>query len=78
MCLRSQGIDDDDGVVERVRQAHGLINNNGGVGRGRGIDNASDGLETTAEASRIQGRRRRLWRCDDELEEFATTREALA
>ena len=60
MCLRSQGIDDDDGVVERVRQAHGLINNNGGVGRGRGIDNASDGLETTAEASRIQKRRRRL------------------
>ena len=55
VCLRSQGIDDNNGVVNRVRQARGLIDDDGGVRRGRGIYNASEGLETTIEASRIQG-----------------------
>ena len=51
MCLRAQVIDDNKGVVARVRQAHGLSNDDGGAVRGRGIDDASEGLETTAEAS---------------------------
>ena len=51
VCLRDQGIDNDYGRVGRVRQARGISNNDEGIGRGRGIYNASDGLETTAEAA---------------------------
>ena len=65
MCLRAQVIDDDACVVDRVRQSRGPSNNNRGVGGGQGIDDASNGSETTTEASRIQGQRRRLQRCDD-------------
>ena len=51
MCLRAQGIDDDDDGVVRVRRARGLRDYYGGVGRGRGIDDASEGLDTTTEAA---------------------------
>ena len=44
VCLWDQGIDDDNGVIDRVRRAHGLSNDNRGVGRGRGIHDASEGL----------------------------------
>ena len=64
MCLRDQGIDDNDGVVARVRRSCGLNDYSGGVGKGRGIDDASEGFETMTEALRIQGRRQSLWRCD--------------
>ena len=49
--LRAQGIVDDDGGVGRVRQARGLRDDDGGVGRGRGIYDASEGSDTTAEAA---------------------------
>ena len=78
MCLQDQGIDDDNGVVSRVIRACRLSDDDGGVGRGQGIDDASEELETTTEATRIQGRRRRLRRCNDWPEELATTKEALA
>ena len=51
MCLRAQGIDDKDGCVIRLRRAHGISNDSGGVGRGRGIHDASEGSETTTEAA---------------------------
>ena len=78
MCLRDQGIDDDNSAVERIRRARILSNDNGGVGRGQGIYDASKILETTTEALRIQGQQRRLRRLDDGPEELATTTEALA
>ena len=77
MCLRDQGIDDDGGGVARVRWAHEISDKDGGVGRGQGIDDASEGSETTTEASRIQGRQRRLRRRDDRPEELETMKEAL-
>ena len=40
------------------------------------MDNASKGLETTEEAARIRGKRRRLRRRDDGPDELATTTEA--
>ena len=58
VCLRVQGIDDNDNGVGRVRRARGLINNNKGVGRGRGIDHVSKGLETEVKVARD---RRRAW-----------------
>ena len=57
MCLRAEGIDDDDSGVGRVRRAKGLSDSDGGVGRGQGIRDASKGLETTTEAT---GARRRV------------------
>ena len=51
MCLQAQVIHDDASGVDRVRQALGLRKNDGGVGRGRGIDDASEVLETTTEAA---------------------------
>ena len=78
MCLQAQGIDNDDGVVGRVRQARGLSDDNGGVGRGQGIDNASKGLETTTEAARIRGRQQRLRHRDEGPDELATMTEASA
>ena len=50
MCLRGQGIDDEGGVG-RVRWARRLINNDGDVGRGRGIDDVSEVSETTTEVA---------------------------
>ena len=73
MFLWDQGIDEGGDVVDRVRREHRLSKNEGGVGRGQGIYDASEGLETTTEVSRIQGRQRRLRRRDDGLEELDTT-----
>ena len=78
VCLRAQGIDDDDSVVDRVRRAWGLSKDDGGVNRGRGIYDVSEVLETTTEASGIWGRRQRLRRRYDRPEELATTTGALA
>ena len=41
--LWAQGIDNDNGGVERVKQACGLINNDGGVGIEQVIDDTSEG-----------------------------------
>ena len=51
MCLRDQCIDDDDGGVGRVRRSRGLSNDDRGIRIGRGIRDASKGLETTTEAA---------------------------
>ena len=51
MFLRAKGIDYDDGVVGRVRRACRLSDDDGGVNRGRVIDDASEGSETTTEAA---------------------------
>ena len=51
VCLRAQGINNDNGGVGRARQACGISDNDGGVGRVQGIHNASKGLETTAEVA---------------------------
>ena len=56
MCLRTQGIDENDGGVGEGRQARGLSNNDEGVGRRRGIDDTSEGLETMTEATGDQRR----------------------
>ena len=58
VCLRVEGIDDNNGGVSRVRRSKGLSDNDGGVGRGQGIRNASNGLETMREVagSRQQAR----------------------
>ena len=53
MCLQYQGIDDDNGVVHRVRQEIRLSNNNVVVVRIQGIDDASEISDTTTEAARI-------------------------
>ena len=50
MCLWAHGIDDNGGVG-RVRRFRRLSNDDGGVGRGRGICDVSEGLETTTEAA---------------------------
>ena len=55
MCLRDQGIDDNNGAVYIVRQSRGLSNDNGGVGRGRGIDDTSKGSDTTTDVAKIRG-----------------------
>ena len=49
-CLQAQGIDNKNGGLGRVRRARRLSNDNGGVDRGRVIENVSKGLETTTEA----------------------------
>ena len=51
MCLQTQGINNNNSGVSRVRRFRGLSNNNGGFGRGRGIRDASEGLETTTVAA---------------------------
>ena len=55
MCLRDQGINDNN-VIVRVRRVCGLSEDQGVVGRGRGICDASEGLDKTTEAA---GARRR-------------------
>ena len=52
--LQDQGIDNDDDGGGRVRRADRISDDNGGVGRGRGIYDASRGLETTTEAVRAR------------------------
>ena len=49
----------------------GINDKNVGVGRGRGIDNVSKGLE-------IRGRQRRMRRCNYSTDKFAIITEALA
>ena len=56
MCLRAEGIDDNDGCFVRLIRSKGLRNNDGGVGRGQGIRDASKGSETTTDTA--GGRRR--------------------
>ena len=56
MRTRTQGIDDENGGVRGVRRDQVLSDNGGGVGGGRGMDDASEGSETTAE---VAGDRRR-------------------
>ena len=52
MCLQDQGIDDNNnGSVGRVRRACGIRDDHGGVRRGQGICNISEGSETTTEAA---------------------------
>ena len=51
VCLQDQDIYDDDDRVSRVRRARRLRDDNGGIGRGRGIDDASEVLETTTKAT---------------------------
>ena len=51
MCLWAQGIDDNDGGIGGGRRAQGISNDDGGVGGGQGIDNTSEGSETTTEAA---------------------------
>ena len=51
MCLQDQVIENDDGGVNRRRQAQGISDNDGGIGRIQGIDSASEGSETTPEAA---------------------------
>ena len=52
MRLWDQGIDNNNDGVGRVRRAGRISNDGGGVGRGRGIYDASKGLETTTEAEK--------------------------
>ena len=47
VCLRAQGIENNVSVIGGVRWASGLSYDNGGIVRGRGIDDASEGSETT-------------------------------
>ena len=61
MCLRAEGIDDDDSDVVRVRQAKGLSDNNRGVGRGRLICDASKGSESMTEAAGARRRARGIY-----------------
>ena len=51
MCLRAQGIDNDDGGVGRGKRDRGLKNDGGGINRGRVIYNTAEGLETKTEAA---------------------------
>ena len=53
MFLWAQGVDNNNNIVDRVRRGRGISNDEGGVRRGIGIDDTSEGLETTAEAARI-------------------------
>ena len=64
MCLRIQGIDDNNGFIGRLIRACGLSNDNGGVGRGRGIRDASKGLEKTTEAEVARPRARGIYDYD--------------
>ena len=51
MCLWSEGTDDDSGDAGGVRRVKGLSEDDGGIGRGQGICDASEGLETTTEVA---------------------------
>ena len=52
--LRYQGIDNDGGGAKTVRRPRRLSDDDGGVGMGRGIGDASKGSDTTAEAEGYQ------------------------
>ena len=57
---------------------HGIANNNGSVGGGKGIYDASEGSKTTTYAVRIQETRQRLRRRDGRPQELATMTKASA
>ena len=56
LCLQAQGTDNDVGIVGRVGQTHGLSNNDKGIRRGRGIDDAPEGSDKTTEAAGVRRR----------------------
>ena len=56
MFLLAEDIDDVDGGFRTVRRSKVIRDNDGCVGRGRGVHDASKGMETTTEAA---GDRRR-------------------
>ena len=64
MCLQAEVIDNGDGGIGRVRRSKGGSDNNRGVDRGRGICDASEGLETTAEAAEDRQRARGIYNDD--------------
>ena len=64
MCLQDQGTEDNNDNVGRVRRARGLRKDNGGVGRERGIDDASEGLKKTTEAARARRQARVIYNND--------------
>ena len=64
VSLRAQGIDNNDGIVGRVRWAWGLSNDDVGVGRGRGIYDMFKASETTTEVSGARQRPQRLYNDD--------------
>ena len=76
MCLQAQDIDDEYRGIGRGRQVRGLRDYGRVVGRRRGIENASEGLEMTTKAAMIRGQQRRLQSRNDGPEELATTTEA--
>ena len=49
VCLRAEDNDDDDGSVGRLRRSKGLSDDDRGIGRGRGVCDASEGSETITE-----------------------------
>ena len=51
MCLRAQGFDNNNRGVVRLGRAHGISDNDRGIGGGRVIDDASEGSETTTKAA---------------------------
>ena len=70
MCLRSQGIDNnDDGDVGEERWCRGLSDDNGGIGRGQGIYNMSKGLETTTEVAGVRQRPKEIYDNDGGVDE---------
>ena len=73
MCIRAQGIDNNNGGVGKVRWACVISDNDGGFIRGRGIHNAPKGLETTTEAA---GDRRRAQGIYDDNGSFGGGRRA--
>ena len=56
MCLQAESIENDGKGIGRVRRAKVFSDDDRGVGRGKGICDASEGLETMGEAA---GDRRR-------------------
>ena len=50
VCIRTQGIEKNDSGFRGERWSKGHINNDGGVSRGQGIDDAAKGLEMMTEA----------------------------
>ena len=56
MCLQAEDIDKDNSDVRRVIRAKGLIENDGGVGIGQDIRDASEGSEKMTETVGLRQR----------------------
>ena len=67
MFLRAEGIDKNGGV-RRVRRAKGISDNDGGVGRGRGIHDASEVFETMMEVTGARQRAQGMYNDDGGVE----------